>query len=139
MVLLTGLFKSYFNILSWANMYSLTVAESSFSSIYFNSKQVQSQMETTWKQMCCREKEFTSAATGLETELNNVRRQLQSLEGEKEDVLRDKENLLEEVSSSPYLQIFLTVLLYSCAYQFLFPLSFWSFFIINNLMPHYLR
>ena len=63
----------------------------------FARKHLQKELESSQKALAGRERDFCSAATGLETELNNVRRQLQSLETEKESVLKGKEDLLEEV------------------------------------------
>ncbi|XP_076451645.1 uncharacterized protein LOC143287500 isoform X2 [Babylonia areolata] len=63
-------------------------------------RQLQADLEASQNALACRERDFNSAATGLESELNNVRKQLQSLEIEKESVLKGKESLLEEVNQT---------------------------------------
>lgn len=55
------------------------------------------ELRTVKHNLAHKNQEFMSAADGLEYELAGLKDQLEAMESEKQDVLKDKENLLEEV------------------------------------------
>ncbi|XP_059155112.1 coiled-coil domain-containing protein 150-like [Physella acuta] len=58
------------------------------------------ELRTVKHNLAHKNQEFMSAADGLEYELAGLKDQLEAMESEKQDVLKDKENLLEEVNQT---------------------------------------